>query len=69
MSDFLTWGGILSYLLNNLLQLEEVHFHLNHDDHIPNHLWTEENTRLISDSFESDIFLCQLQKKIICYMN
>jgi hypothetical protein len=47
---------ILRYLLNNLSYLEEINFQLNTHDHVPNHHWIEENTRLKSNSFLSEIF-------------
>jgi hypothetical protein len=55
---------IFSYLLNNLFYLEQITFRLNQHNHVPNHHWIEEHTRLISDSFQSDIFNINYKERL-----
>ncbi len=55
---------ILSYLLNNLFYIEQINFRLNQYNHVPNHRWIEEHTRLISDSFQSDIFNINYKERL-----
>ncbi|CAF0986409.1 unnamed protein product [Adineta steineri] len=47
---------LFRYVLNELVHLEEIHFHLKDYDHVPNHHWIEQYTRLINHSFQSEVF-------------
>ena len=55
---------ILSYLLNNFNYLEEINLRLNNHDHVPDHRWIEEHTRLISDSFVSNVFNVNYKERL-----
>ncbi|CAF0908333.1 unnamed protein product [Adineta steineri] len=55
---------LLRYVLNKLVYLEQIHFRLKDHDHVPNHHWIEQYTRLINHSFQSEVFNVNYKERI-----